>query len=393
MDIKELQRNWDQFGKTDALRSILNGAPTPDGWNEEDFFRTGKLDIDAAFGNLERLGTLPRRGRALDFGCGVGRLTQALCERFDSVVGVDIAPAMIERARRYNRFGDRCQYVVNDRDDLSRFPDGAFDFVYSLIVLQHMKPEYSQRYLKEFLRITVPRGVVVFQIPAGLKGREAVKLPDDAFQARIEQVDHIEFLHSGEKKKIRVRITNQSPKPWAEHAQGRALELNLGNHWLSAAGQVLVLDDARTRVPTPVLPEQTVQVDLLVKAPTAPGRYILELDLVQEGVSWFAERGSSTCRRSIEVRSANGAGDDNASETAGSEFHPRMEMYCVPRTAVEQLVNENGGTLLGVIEHRAAGPAFENYQYFVERRGQGNLLHRLFRTARSRIRWRFGHRA
>ena len=42
----------------------------------------------------------------------------------------------------------------------------AFDFVYSSLVLQHMKPEYSQNYIKEFLRILAPGGLVYFQLPA-----------------------------------------------------------------------------------------------------------------------------------------------------------------------------------------------------------------------------------
>ena len=43
-----------------------------------------------------------RRDRALDFGCGVGRLTRALGTRFESALGVDISAGMIEQARRLN---------------------------------------------------------------------------------------------------------------------------------------------------------------------------------------------------------------------------------------------------------------------------------------------------
>jgi len=110
MDMTELQRNWDLFGKTDPLWSILNDRRRQNGrWNEKEFFQSGQRDIEAVFDTLNGLGVIPRRGRALDFGCGVGRLTQALCERFDSVVGVDIAPSMIELANRYNRFPGRCE--------------------------------------------------------------------------------------------------------------------------------------------------------------------------------------------------------------------------------------------------------------------------------------------
>jgi predicted TPR repeat methyltransferase len=53
-----------------------------------------------------------KRDTALDFECGVGRVTQALCARFARCDGVDIAGSMIRLARQYNRFGDRCQYYV-----------------------------------------------------------------------------------------------------------------------------------------------------------------------------------------------------------------------------------------------------------------------------------------
>ena len=44
-------------------------------------------------------GSPAARRSALDFGCGIGRLSQALAEHFDQVYGVDISPKMIELAR------------------------------------------------------------------------------------------------------------------------------------------------------------------------------------------------------------------------------------------------------------------------------------------------------
>src|ERR1700682_912533 len=51
--------------------------------------------------------------RHLDFGCGVGRLTQGPASYFASVRGVDIAPSMIELAKRHNRYPDVCHYDLN----------------------------------------------------------------------------------------------------------------------------------------------------------------------------------------------------------------------------------------------------------------------------------------
>jgi SAM-dependent methyltransferase len=131
-----------------------------------EFFRSGEAEIEKLMASAaELVPALPRR-RALDFGCGVGRLTQALASRFDTVCGVDIAPSMLEHARRYNRYPDRCEYVLNQGRRLGRFPDGSFDLIVSLITLQHMEPRFSRSYIREFLRLAAPGGLIVFQLPA-----------------------------------------------------------------------------------------------------------------------------------------------------------------------------------------------------------------------------------
>lgn len=96
----------------------------------------------------------------------MGRLTQALARHFDRVTGVDIAPTTIELGRQYNEHGDRVEYVLNERSDLSVLPDNQFDFVYSFIVLQHGLPAYAHQYIREFIRVTRPGGIILFQIPS-----------------------------------------------------------------------------------------------------------------------------------------------------------------------------------------------------------------------------------
>ena len=50
---------------------------------------------------------------AQGFGCGVGRLTRALADHFERVVGIDVAPSMIAQARAMNREYARCNFRVN----------------------------------------------------------------------------------------------------------------------------------------------------------------------------------------------------------------------------------------------------------------------------------------
>lgn len=164
MDIEHLQKHWDSLAQDDPMWAILTDRRKGD-WTAEEFFAAGRREIAQLFTSTH-IGESRRFRHGLDFGCGIGRLSQALADRCERVTGVDIAPTMVNQARIMNVAGSRCDYVVNDRDDLGIFPDGAFDFIYSNIVLQHMAPAISSRYIKEFCRVLAPSGILVFQIPS-----------------------------------------------------------------------------------------------------------------------------------------------------------------------------------------------------------------------------------
>lgn len=167
MNIKELQHNWNTFGKQDPLWAIITRSDKKGNkWDIDEFFKTGDRKIDQLFDMLKEQNIQVNNGSALDFGCGVGRLTLALASHFDQVSGVDIAQSMIDLANRYNKFPERCTYYVNTKDDLSLFDNHSFDFIYTIIVLQHMRPEYAKSYIAEFTRLLKPGGVAVFQMPA-----------------------------------------------------------------------------------------------------------------------------------------------------------------------------------------------------------------------------------
>jgi SAM-dependent methyltransferase len=74
----------------------------------------------------------------------------------------------LELARRFNRQTDRCEYILNATDDLGQFADGAFDFIYSGIVLQHVGAGNARRYVREFVRVLRPSGLAMFQLPSRL---------------------------------------------------------------------------------------------------------------------------------------------------------------------------------------------------------------------------------
>ena len=183
MRIRTLQQHWDGFGRTNPLWAVLTQDEFRVDGSLDAFMATGAAEIERLMEWVDRCGLRRdgERSRALDFGCGVGRCCSALAGYYGEVVGVDIAESMIEQAKSLTRSG-RVRYLVNDRPDLRCFDDNAFDLVYSTIVLQHMEPRYSKRYLRDFVRVLRPGGALIFQIPI-----ESIEMSANSGIARLKR--------------------------------------------------------------------------------------------------------------------------------------------------------------------------------------------------------------
>lgn len=180
MEISELKYNWDLLGERDPMWAILSDPNMKGGkWNEEEFFATGVSTVKIFLDTATALDLRIPRAAALDFGCGVGRLTQALAEHFDVVVGCDVSESMIRRARELNRHPAKCRYELNTEPDLRCFRDQEFDFCLTFLVLQHMKTAYAMAYIAEFCRVLRPNGVLLFQIPTACMVPGAPPPPED----------------------------------------------------------------------------------------------------------------------------------------------------------------------------------------------------------------------
>jgi len=170
MNISNIQKNWEKFGQTDALYAILSHTDKKGNkWDIKEFFDTGKVDIQNILDLCNDSNCKINFKRALDFGCGAGRLTQALSDKFQKVVGIDISYPMIDLANKYNKYGNKCKYIVNTKDNLEIFSDNSFDFILTLIVLQHNPQKAIKNYIKEFIRILDKGGILVFQLPYAAK--------------------------------------------------------------------------------------------------------------------------------------------------------------------------------------------------------------------------------
>ncbi|HUH14868.1 MAG TPA: class I SAM-dependent methyltransferase [Gaiellaceae bacterium] len=167
MSLERHREDWERLAEADPLWAVLTARGRKGGgWDVDEFLATGEAEIAEVLARAEALGLPARRERALDFGCGAGRLTRALAARFPVAVGVDISTTMVEAARRLNEGVPGVEFRVNAASDLALFEDGSFDLVYSNRVLQHVPSAAEiERYLLEFLRVTRPGGLVVAGIP------------------------------------------------------------------------------------------------------------------------------------------------------------------------------------------------------------------------------------
>lgn len=369
MDLSDLQQHWDALGHTDPMWAILTDPERRGNkWDEAEFFASGRQEIEAVLERVRGLRLRLKRGRALDFGCGLGRLTQALGQHFAEAHGVDIAASMIEGARRYNQLGDRVNYYVNSAADLRLFPDRHFDLIYSVVVLQHMQPTYSRRYIAEFVRTLAPGGWAVFQIPAGPAAPEELRpplqdrpLPRGAFECEIRPGVIQLSGDAGERIEVEARVRNSSPVTWLAGAlPDERYRIQLGNHWRTAAGHLLVLNDGRAPLPQEMKPGEAVTLQLPVQLPSKPGSYVLELDLVQEGLRWFERPAQVQVTVSARMERERQGAELQPSLEPGvgslqALLEPFMEMYSLPRKEVFEIVDRAGGRVRHLFDDRAEG--------------------------------------
>jgi SAM-dependent methyltransferase len=368
MDFKALQEHWNTKGAKDPLWAILSSPDKAGGkWNIAEFFQSGEKEITAVIKYLDGLHPL-RRERALDFGCGVGRLTQALAEHFEEVAGVDVASSMIERAREFNQHDDRCRYFLNEANHLALFESGSFSFVYSNLVLQHMHPRYSIAYMREFVRLLEPGGIALFQAPsdanpAGVKAGEGGQMEGElqaqGFAAEVQPVNPPSSVESGTDFAVRVRVKNKSPLSWPVWGrEDGGFQLKLAARWLDAKGNT-VEDYGRSMLPRTCPPGQTTELRMHLSAPAETGSYILEIDMMQEGIGRFQDKGSAPSRMAIQaVAERPKTGDEAAREL-------KAPMHAVPRAVVTQLLTDSGVRILDVQPHTGAGPNWISYCYCV----------------------------
>ena len=132
--------------------------------------------------------------------------------------------------------------------------------------------------------------------------RAPAPLPAEGFRASLSVAAAPARLRTGERAEVLVVLRNESAATWrARERGGSPLQVHVGNHWLGSDGRAVVNDDGRGPLPRDLAPGDEAEVRLTVNAPKRPGDYLLEIDVLQEGVSWFGPKGSPTLRLPVKV--------------------------------------------------------------------------------------------
>ena len=157
------QQDWERLAEVDALWAVLTRPGRKGGrWDVDEFFATGEAEIAHVFSVAASLGRPARRGRAIDFGCGVGRLTRALGTRFESALGVDISAGMIDQRATAERRVPSLR-VLRQHDARPRPVGGR---VVRPRLLQHRATAHPERARDRAIRDRVPA-----RRPSGRPGR------------------------------------------------------------------------------------------------------------------------------------------------------------------------------------------------------------------------------
>jgi SAM-dependent methyltransferase len=160
---ERLRDQWVEFGRSAEAWAIDPAARRIGSTGAEGFLRTGEALWRRIRERARALGLRAEGREGLDFGCGPGRLSQAMAASLGKVLGLDVSPRMVELATELDRTSGACTFALWQAPDLGGIEDGRFDLSVSAYVLQHLPFWLASRYLRELVRVTDPGGTIVLQ--------------------------------------------------------------------------------------------------------------------------------------------------------------------------------------------------------------------------------------
>jgi hypothetical protein len=143
----------------------------------------------------------------------------------------------------------------------------------------------------------VQEGVGWFADRGTLPAKIPIRVAPPTFRATLDGAMP-PTVQSGEIASVTLSVRNDGPFAWpidGDHP------VRIAHHWRDPAGNLVVWDGFRTELPHEIQPGETLSVPVWFFAPGRPGTFVLEIDVVQEDVIWFASKGSQLLRATVDV--------------------------------------------------------------------------------------------
>jgi ubiquinone/menaquinone biosynthesis C-methylase UbiE len=156
---ERMRADWNQRAREDAHYYVAFGGRDQD---EAEFLATAADVLRSLEAQLKRLPAKANRRswRALEIGCGPGRLIKPLSRHFGEIHGVDVSDEMIRLARERLSEIPHAHFHATNGASLAQFADESFEFVYSYAVFQHIPSrDVVLEYMREIRRVLKPGGV------------------------------------------------------------------------------------------------------------------------------------------------------------------------------------------------------------------------------------------
>ena len=137
--------------------------------------------------------------------------------------------------------------------------------------------------------------------------KTAGPLPDSGFKAQITAPDPPQRLRTGQVAVINIKVKNTSDVIWYQRGglttdrSDNKFYIAAGNRWLDKDGKLTSETEGHNGIPKDLKPGEEIEMTLQVTAPKQPGDWTMQLDMVQEGVNWFSERGSPVTNIKVQV--------------------------------------------------------------------------------------------
>ncbi len=152
--------------------------------------------------------------------------------------------------------------------------------------------------IKIFSIIVLTGFVVSGAILFSCKSQQNGKTRSLEYGASIRAEKKNYSVRAGNRLHLDLKLKNTRQKTLSSSTENPCL---LSYHLLDESGQIIQYDNRRFPIPQDILPGQKVDVPITVKSPLEKGRYILEFDLLREGLSWFKDYGSKTLKIALTV--------------------------------------------------------------------------------------------